>query len=92
MAQDWANLCNFEHGGFEPNISPFDSVGQNLYVASEGSVNADSGVVATEKWHDEEAFYDYHSGSCTSVCGHYTQVRTSLFLQNSDVKFVNIIA
>ena len=74
MAQNWADNCNFEHGGFEPNYSHFESIGQNLYVASEGSVQAESGVVATDKWHDEEQYYYYNYDTCSNVCGHYTQV------------------
>ncbi|KAK7363011.1 hypothetical protein VNO77_05139 [Canavalia gladiata] len=33
-----------------------------------------SGVDAVRMWVDEKADYNYDSNSCSSVCGHYTQV------------------
>ncbi|XP_072044085.1 uncharacterized protein [Amphiura filiformis] len=74
MAQNWADKCIYEHGGFEPNLTPFSNIGQNIFVGT--GAGRDSGVLATELWHDEDQFYSYDTNSCRpgEVCGHYTQV------------------
>ena len=75
MAQSWADLCIYEHGGFEPNLTPFINVGQNLFIGT--GAGSDSGLLATELWHDEDQYFSFDTNSCQSgeVCGHYTQVR-----------------
>ncbi|XP_022095601.1 uncharacterized protein LOC110981897 [Acanthaster planci] len=73
MAQRWAERCVFEHG-FVENLSPYESVGQNLWLRGGDPNKPISGVVATDDWHDEIDYYYYESDTCTSVCGHYTQV------------------
>lgn len=49
-------------------------VGENLFVTS---ANESLGLIASaiQAWYDEKASYNFASGSCTGVCGHYTQVR-----------------
>ncbi|XP_038065692.1 uncharacterized protein LOC119735827 [Patiria miniata] len=73
MAQRWAERCVFEHG-FGENISPYESVGQNLWLRPGDPNKPISGVIATDDWHDEIKYYYYDSGACSDVCGHYTQV------------------
>ncbi|XP_070574534.1 uncharacterized protein [Ptychodera flava] len=74
MAQQWSEECIWEHGN-PTNISPFSSVGQNLWMggpySSSASIDVD-GVV--DAWNDEVNYYDYDSNGCSYVCGHYTQV------------------
>ncbi len=74
MAQEWAENCDFQHGQTE-NISPHRIVGQNLFAGS-GDILYKSGVFATEKWFEEEQWYNYETDSCVpgEMCGHYTQV------------------
>ena len=77
MAQKYVDRCNVGHGGTDgsDNLTPHSWVGQN-YAAGPGE-DWSSGVVITDKWHDEEEFYSYGNGGwCSSVCGHYTQVCT----------------
>nr|XP_054748344.1 uncharacterized protein LOC129253930 isoform X1 [Lytechinus pictus] len=70
MAQDWSDECLWEHGN-PTNISPFSSVGQNLWL---GTGSQPDGVGPTQAWYDEDQYYDYDDHSCSHVCGHYTQV------------------
>jgi uncharacterized protein YkwD len=71
-AQSWAAQCNFSH-----NTSGY---GQNLYASAGGSYPTPQTVV--NSWVGEVANYDYATNTCTSTCGHYTQVvwRTSVLL------------
>jgi len=62
VAQAWADGCVFEHSD-----SPY---GENLYIGSGTPSAAD----AIQAWADEAAMYDYATGGCSGVCGHYTQV------------------
>ncbi|XP_030828317.1 uncharacterized protein LOC589695 [Strongylocentrotus purpuratus] len=70
MAQDWSDECLWEHGN-PTNISPFSSVGQNLWL---GTGSQPDGVGPTQSWYNEDQYYDYDTHSCSDVCGHYTQV------------------
>ena len=86
MAQRWADRCVFEYG-FEENISPYESVGQNLWLRTGDPNKPSSGVVATDDWHDEIKYYYYDSDTCTNVCGHYTQVGwTRIRTLHADIK------
>lgn len=66
-AQAYAEQCNFEH---DRNRGP--NTGENL------SVNAppgwQTGTDVVEGWAEEAEDYDYGSGTCSGVCGHYTQI------------------
>ncbi|XP_071492386.1 uncharacterized protein [Diadema antillarum] len=72
MAQQWSEECLWEHGNPD-NISPYSSVGQNLWL---GTTSSPSGASATQSWYNEVHDYDYDTNSCDDgkVCGHYTQV------------------
>ncbi|XP_071785926.1 uncharacterized protein [Asterias amurensis] len=76
MAQQWSDTCTWDHGQPE-NISPFSSLGQNLYISGYGSQsNRVDGGGAVQAWYDEDQFYTYDTNACQTnqVCGHYTQV------------------
>jgi len=64
--------CAFKHTTNEQraNIAGFPFIGENMYVYSaETTFKA-----AVDSWGSEEKDYDLASGSCTGVCGHYTQI------------------
>ncbi|XP_033630624.1 cysteine-rich venom protein Mr30-like isoform X2 [Asterias rubens] len=73
MAQQWAERCEFAHG-VGNNISPYTSIGQNLWLRTGDPNKPASGVIATDDWHDEIKDYNYENNYCGNVCGHYTQV------------------
>lgn len=62
-AQSWADGCKFVH-----NSST--SYGENIYATTSSMTPAE--VVA--EWVKEKANYSYSSNTCSSSCGHYTQV------------------
>ncbi|WP_437606914.1 CAP domain-containing protein [Sorangium sp. So ce834] len=62
-AQAYADGCVFGHSK--------SSYGENLYATSGAAVSPEEVVAA---WVDEAANYDLASNSCSSTCGHYTQV------------------
>ena len=50
-------------------------VGQNLAFTSWSSGFPDYSITEfVTWWNDEKEDYTYNDGSCTGVCGHYTQV------------------
>ncbi|XP_066568621.1 cysteine-rich venom protein [Amia ocellicauda] len=80
MAQDWADLCSFEHGHMKTETPPFDGIGQNLnkFMSTDpsrlDSVEART-LQAVRAWWEEERWYDYKRSLCLGpVCGHYTQL------------------
>lgn len=70
-AQEWADklLCLdvLKHSSHEER----DGKGENLYWSSNPNVTP---TAVVDAWGNEKYDYDYDSNSCTSVCGHYTQV------------------
>ena len=72
MAQQWSETCYFGHGQPD-NISPFSSLGQNLWLGTAGNTPPD-GTGAVQAWYNEVQYYDYNTTECSYVCGHYTQV------------------
>lgn len=49
--------------------------GQNMYLQSPVSSIKDFNMTAVlDSWYSEKKDYDYATGSCSKVCGHYTQV------------------
>jgi pathogenesis-related protein 1 len=63
VAAAWAAGCVYGHN---PNA---DSYGENIAMGT--------GLTATEAmdmWLSEKANYDYATGTCSGVCGHYTQI------------------
>jgi len=67
-AKAWADNCNFAHDD--------SGYGENLYTSYSSGDNLDniqSLLTGVGKWYDEHVDYNYDSGSCGDVCGHYTQ-------------------
>ncbi|CAH8865697.1 unnamed protein product [Trichobilharzia szidati] len=64
-AQLLADRCVFEHD--EVKLPQYERVGQNIaiYWTIEKAVDA---------WFNEYKEYDYYTGDCYEVCGHYTQM------------------
>lgn len=63
VAQAYAERCVFEHSS--------NDYGENLF-ASAGRPSTPQEVVTS--WASEVSMYDYATGDCSGVCGHYTQV------------------
>jgi pathogenesis-related protein 1 len=61
-AQAYADKCVFEHSK--------GKYGENLYAGTAEP----KGASVVDSWASEVADYDYASGKCSGVCGHYTQV------------------
>ena len=79
VAQSYAEQCIFDHNDNRVSSqSTFTSVGENLLVTT-ASADYESFV---ESWFDERENYDYDSGQCSAVCGHYTQVITTVIRAN----------
>ncbi|KAG8513963.1 GLIPR1-like protein 2 [Galemys pyrenaicus] len=75
VAKAWADQCKFEHNsclsnphGCHPN---YQFLGENIWLGGLRIFSPKSAIVA---WYNETEFYNYETLSCTSVCGHYTQV------------------
>ena len=68
----WASVCFFGHGftNHTDIIDKFGNIGQNIWLGpyNPGVIEVVSG------WHDEVGNYNYATGECNGVCGHYTQV------------------
>jgi hypothetical protein len=62
VAQAHAERCVFEHSGGD--------YGENLYATT----SSPSPPQVVESWVSEKTDYDYATGTCSDVCGHYTQV------------------
>ncbi len=62
VAQAYAKKCVFQHSG--------GSYGENLFASSGNSTPAS----VVKDWASEASGYDYATGACSGVCGHYTQV------------------
>ena len=75
MAVQYSEKCYWGHGEV-PNISPYNSYGQNLWIRGGTTQQPDpgAGVIA---WHNEVNDYNLDSNKCDTgkQCGHYTQVR-----------------
>jgi pathogenesis-related protein 1 len=75
-AQSWAEECHDGDGSGLIDHNPNRSVGHPYGVGENvfGGTGPYTGVEATEYWASEEADYDYETNTCSSVCGHYTQI------------------
>lgn len=87
LAQSWADhlaaeLCGLEHQSQAARTewvqmsewaaaNGIQNVGENLATGHSG---ASDGPSVTMRWAAETEHYDYESGTCSGVCGHYTQV------------------
>lgn len=74
MAVQYSEKCYWGHGTV-PNISPYDSIGQNLWIRG-GTTKQPNPVSGITAWHNEVEYYDFDTNSClpNKQCGHYTQV------------------
>lgn len=67
FSQRWANtLSGRSRASHNPN-SPY---GENIFVTGSGS----NPSLVVKEWASESRDYSYHSNSCSSDCGHYTQI------------------
>ena len=73
MGEQWSSVCLWEHGQPD-NISPYSSLGQNLWLGTGSLDNEPDPIPAVQAWYNEDQYYDYETHSCSGVCGHYTQV------------------
>ncbi|XP_022106668.1 cysteine-rich secretory protein LCCL domain-containing 2-like [Acanthaster planci] len=74
MAQAWSAKCIWDHGQPTPNISPFTSLGQNMYLIT-GYGNRPSGRAVSTFWYNENRHYTFETDACSGVtCDHYTQL------------------
>jgi pathogenesis-related protein 1 len=64
-AQEWADKCQFAHNPSRGNL------GENIAAATPNHLTT-MGVV--QNWASESANYNYGTNTCTSTCGHYTQI------------------
>jgi len=70
-AQAWADGCDFSH---DPALGTLVE-GQNIYAAAQSMGFPPTAAQDAEPaWASEAADYDYASNTCSSVCGHYTQI------------------
>ncbi|XP_039616484.1 GLIPR1-like protein 1 [Polypterus senegalus] len=75
-ARAWARKCNFNHNNYleeKGKVHPvFSPVGENIWVGRPPqSFNASKAI---QSFYSEVTAYSYQANSCTSVCGHYTQL------------------
>ena len=76
VAQNYADKCIFQHNSNRiSQQSTFSSVGENL-AATSGILDYKAQVL---NWYKENANYNYTDNSCSSGCGHYTQVHNHLY-------------
>ncbi|XP_033625748.1 uncharacterized protein LOC117288979 [Asterias rubens] len=76
-AQQYSDMCIWAHGFPDVNITPFNPVGQNLWLVGPVSESyRPNGAAVTQSWFNEDRFYDYETHACEPgrMCGHYTQV------------------
>lgn len=72
VAQKYAQKCVFAHNSLRSKQSPsFFYVGENLAISTSRKANY---TAMAELWNNEVINYNYDSGTCSGVCGHYTQV------------------
>ncbi|XP_037369856.1 GLIPR1-like protein 1 [Talpa occidentalis] len=75
VAKAWADRCKFEHNSCLSKPygchAMFQHIGENIWL---GGLRTFSPKFAIESWYSENAVYNFDMLSCSSVCGHYTQV------------------
>ncbi|XP_071785877.1 uncharacterized protein [Asterias amurensis] len=79
MAQQWSDMCIFDHGQPTPNLSPdfaINKIGQNLFLSTSGQGRRPNAEGIVNAWFNEIRYYSYETGSCQDgkKCGHYTQI------------------
>ncbi|XP_040005866.1 glioma pathogenesis-related protein 1 isoform X2 [Xiphias gladius] len=74
-AGEWAKRCVFDHNPHLKDVRrmhpTFPSVGENVWTGHTQLFNV---TRAIKKWVDEKVNYNYQMNTCSSICGHYTQV------------------
>ena len=71
-AQDWANQQAARlQQGLIPLHRPNNPYGENMHW---GTAGAFTPSYIVERWASEQANYNYDANTCSSVCGHYTQI------------------
>ena len=72
VAQNYSEKCIFEHNPYRSKQqSLFSYVGENLGITTNPADNYE-GLFTL--WINERNSYDFTTDSCSSICGHYTQV------------------
>jgi pathogenesis-related protein 1 len=72
-AQTWADGCSYGHN---PSLGALN-YGENICASAySGSPppGYDPPIDAVNAWASEPVDYDYSTNTCSSVCGHYTQM------------------
>jgi hypothetical protein len=76
VAQAWADTCPTGH-----NLAILGTYGENIYECGTGfpgcatiTETANSAVNGVLGWATEAANYNYAANTCSSICGHYTQL------------------
>ena len=70
-AQGWASNCSFSH---DPALGTLGE-GQNIFAeAISMGFPATAAQDAEPSWAAEAFDYDYSTNTCSTVCGHYTQI------------------
>ena len=73
VAQTYSEKCVFAHNPNRTRQAPsFSSVGENLAISIGAGDNYEALFML---WHDEYVDYNFTTNQCSSVCGHYTQVK-----------------
>lgn len=72
LAQEYSKNCDFNHSpkSYRSGVSSFNYVGENLYA---GTGEFDP-VTPIQLFWEEYKDYNFNTGQCSGVCGHYTQV------------------
>ncbi|VDM18336.1 unnamed protein product [Hydatigera taeniaeformis] len=70
LADRWASRCKFEHPD-DRYYPEYKGLGQNIALVGGAKPSFTEAVCG---WKDEVKDYDYFSGTCNGVCGHYTQM------------------
>ncbi|XP_050395316.1 glioma pathogenesis-related protein 1 [Patella vulgata] len=71
LGQSFIDNCNYGHNPNTGDMFGFRHIGENLYLSSGDFYNLKPAV---DFWHGEMADYNFTTGDCSNVCGHYTQV------------------
>ena len=72
VAQGYSEQCKYEHNSDRVSQQgSFSSVGENLAITSESN---DTYEDLFSTWVDQVNYYNFTMNSCSSICGHYTQV------------------
>jgi len=78
VAGDFAALCRLEFNLFRTDQYNALAGATEIFVGENIFANAPSGLLSPEAavaiWAAENASYDYSTNTCSSACGHYTQL------------------